>query len=58
VKNENADLLADSYNILIDRRSTSQLSNVHRTSDVRQVEIHAVEPLVPDHSHFEFVKTS
>lgn len=31
----------------------SQLLNVHRTSDVRQMEIHIAEPLVPDPSHFE-----
>jgi hypothetical protein len=27
---------------------------VHRVSDVRQIEIHTVEPLVPDPSPFEF----
>jgi hypothetical protein len=27
--------------------------NVHRSSDVRQIEIHAVEPLVPDPSPLE-----
>jgi hypothetical protein len=27
--------------------------NVHRVSDVRQIEIHTAESLVPDHSHFE-----
>jgi hypothetical protein len=27
--------------------------NVHRVSDVSQIEIHAAEPLVPDPSSFE-----
>jgi hypothetical protein len=31
----------------------SQLLNVHRVSDVRQSEIHIVEPLIPDPSPFE-----
>jgi hypothetical protein len=31
----------------------SQLLNVHRVSDVRQIEIHTAEPLVPDPSPFE-----
>jgi hypothetical protein len=31
----------------------SALLNVHRVSDVRQIEIHTDEPLVPDPSPFE-----
>jgi hypothetical protein len=31
----------------------SQLLNVHSISDVRQIEIHTAEPLVPGHSHLE-----
>jgi hypothetical protein len=31
----------------------SQLLNVHRVSDVRLIEIHTAEPLVPDPSPFE-----
>jgi hypothetical protein len=31
----------------------SQLLNVHRVSDVRQIEIQTAEPLVPDLSPFE-----
>jgi hypothetical protein len=27
--------------------------NVHNVSDVRQIEIHTVEPLVPDPSHLD-----
>jgi hypothetical protein len=31
----------------------SQLLNVHRISDVRQIEIHTAEPLVPDPRPFK-----
>jgi hypothetical protein len=45
VKNENGDLLADSHNILNRWKNCfSQLSNVRRVSDVRQIEIHTTEP--------------
>jgi hypothetical protein len=38
----------------LDRRfTTSQLLNVHRISDVRQIEIQTAEPLVPDPSPVE-----
>jgi hypothetical protein len=48
------DLLADSHNILNRWKNYfSQLLNVHRVSDVRQIEIHTAEPLVPDPSLFE-----
>ncbi|PNF26628.1 hypothetical protein B7P43_G09369 [Cryptotermes secundus] len=48
VKDENCHLLADSHNILNRWRiHFSQLLNVHRVSDVRQIEIHTAEPLVP-----------
>jgi hypothetical protein len=48
------DLLADSHNILNKWKNYfSQLLNVHRVSDVRQIEIHTAEPLVPDPSPFE-----
>jgi hypothetical protein len=54
VKDENGDLLADSYIILNSWKNYfSQLLNVHRASDVRQREIHTAEPLVPDPSPFE-----
>jgi hypothetical protein len=47
-------LLADSHNILNRWKNYfSQLLNVHRVSDVRQIEIHTAEPLVPDSSPFE-----
>jgi hypothetical protein len=49
VKDENGDLLADSHNIVNKWKNYfSQLLNVHRVSDVRQMEIHTAEPLVPD----------
>jgi hypothetical protein len=54
VKDENGDLLAKSHNILKRWKNFfSQLLNVHRVSDIRQIEIHTVEPLVPDPSPFE-----
>jgi hypothetical protein len=37
VKDENGDLLADSYNILNIWNYFSQLFNIHRVSDVRQI---------------------
>jgi hypothetical protein len=54
VKNEKGDLLADPYNILNRWKNYfSQLLNVHRVSDVRQIEIYTAVPLVPDPSPFE-----
>jgi hypothetical protein len=54
VKDENDDLLADSHNILNRWKNYfSHLLNVHRTTDVRQIEIHTAEPLVPEPSPFE-----
>jgi hypothetical protein len=53
VKDENCDLLEDSHSILNKWKNYfSQLLNVHRVSDVRQVEIHIAELLVPDPSFF------
>jgi hypothetical protein len=53
-KDENCDLLADS-NTTVNRWKSyfSQLLNVHNVSDVRQIEIHTTEPLVPGPSHVE-----
>jgi hypothetical protein len=49
VKDENGDLLADSHNILNRWKNyVSQLLNVHKVSDVRQIEIHTALPLAPD----------
>jgi hypothetical protein len=54
VKDENGDLLADSHNIVNRWKNYfSQLLNVHRVSDVRQIEIQTAAPLVPDPSPFE-----
>jgi hypothetical protein len=54
VKDENDDLLADSHNILNRWKNYfSQLLNVHRVCDVRQIQIHIAELLVPDPSPSE-----
>jgi hypothetical protein len=55
VKDENGDLLADSHNILYRWKNYfSQLLNVHNVSDVRQIEVHMTEPLLPGSSVLEF----
>jgi hypothetical protein len=47
VKDENGDLLADSYNILNRWKNYfSQLLNVHNVNDDRQIEVHTAEPLM------------
>jgi hypothetical protein len=54
VKDENGDLSADSHNILKRGKNYfSQLLNVHNVSDVRQIEVHTAEPLVPGPSCLE-----
>jgi hypothetical protein len=54
VKHGNGDLLADSHNILNRWKNYfSQLLNVHNVSDVRQIEVHMAEPLVPGPSRVE-----
>jgi len=46
--------LADSHSIMARWRNYfSQLLNVHEVKDIRQAEIHTVEPLVPGPSAFE-----
>jgi hypothetical protein len=53
VKDENCDLLADCSNILSRWESYfSQLFDVHNVCDVRQIEIHTDEPLIPNPSCF------
>jgi hypothetical protein len=52
VKDEKGDLLADFHNI-VRKKYFSQLLNVHSVSDVRQIEIHTTEPLVPGLSSLE-----
>jgi hypothetical protein len=56
VKDENGDLLGKSHNILNRWKNYfSQLLNVHSVSDVRQIEVHTAEPLIPDPSRLEIV---
>jgi hypothetical protein len=53
-KDENGNLLADFHNILNRWKNYfSQLLNVHNVSDVRQIEVHTAEPLVPGPSRLE-----
>jgi hypothetical protein len=53
VKDENGDLIADSHDILNRWENyLFQLLNVH-VSDVKQVEVHTFQPLVPGHSRLE-----
>jgi hypothetical protein len=54
VKDENGDLLAYSHNILNRWKNYfSQLLNLYNVSDVRQIEVHAAEPLLPGRSCLE-----
>jgi hypothetical protein len=54
VKDENGDLLADSHNPVNRWKSYfSRLLNLQDVSDVRQIEMHTAEPLVPGPSHLE-----
>jgi hypothetical protein len=54
VEDKIGDLLADSHNILNRWKDYfSQLLNVHNVSDVRQIEVHMAEPLVPGPSRLE-----
>jgi hypothetical protein len=56
VKVENCELFADSHNILNRWKNYfSQLLNVHNVSDVRQIEVHTAEPLVPGPSRRQVV---
>jgi hypothetical protein len=51
VKDEQGDLVVDSHSILARWRNYfSQVLNVHGVNDVRQVEIHTAEQLVPEPS--------
>ena len=54
VKDEKGELVANPNSIMASWRNYfSQLLNVHEDNDVRQSEIHTVEPLVPEPSAFE-----
>ena len=51
---EKGDMVTDCHSILARwRNHFSQLLNVHGVNDVRQTEMHAAEPLVPEPSNFE-----
>jgi hypothetical protein len=55
VKDEKGDLVAHTYSVMVRWRNYfSQILNVRVVSDVRQAEIHTVEPLVPEPSALEF----
>jgi hypothetical protein len=57
MRDDNGDLLADSDSILNRWKNYfSQLLKVHDVSDVRQIEVHTAEPLVPGPSHLEAEK--
>jgi hypothetical protein len=57
VKDEKADLVTECHCILIRWwKHFSQLFNVREFSDVRQAEIHAAKPLVPEQSAFKVEK--
>jgi hypothetical protein len=54
LKDENCDPCPDFHKILNRwENQFSQLLNVYKVSNVRQIEIHASEPLVPDPGPFE-----
>jgi hypothetical protein len=53
VKDENGDLLPDSHNILNRWKNYSQLLNVNRVSDIKQMKIDMTEPSAPNFSRFE-----
>jgi hypothetical protein len=54
VRDENADLLADSHNTLNSWKNYfSQALNVHNVSNVRRIEVHMAESLVPGPSRLE-----
>ena len=55
VKDDKRNLVAVSHSISARWRNYfSQLLNVHWVSDVRQTEVHTVEPLVPEPSVSDF----
>jgi hypothetical protein len=54
VKDKKGDLVADSHSTLARwRNHCSQLLNIHGVNDVRQIEVHTAEPLVPEPSAFQ-----
>jgi hypothetical protein len=58
IKEENGNLFADSHNILNRLQNLlNRVLNIHWVHDLRQMEIHTAEPLVPEPSSVE-VKTA
>jgi hypothetical protein len=54
IKNENGNLIADPQNVLNRWKNFfTQMLNVHEIHDVRQMDIHTAEPLVPEPSLVE-----
>jgi hypothetical protein len=54
IKDENGNLLADRQSVLSRRKNVfNQVLNVHGIHDVRQMDIHTAEPLVPEPSLVE-----
>jgi hypothetical protein len=54
IKDENGNLLTDPQNILNGWKNFfNQLLNIHGVHDVRQMDIHTAEPLVPEPSLVE-----
>jgi hypothetical protein len=54
IKDENGNLLADSHSVLNGWKNVfKQMLNVHGVHDVRQMDIHTAEPLVPESSLVE-----
>jgi hypothetical protein len=54
IKDENVNLIADPQNILNRRKNFfNQVLNVHGVHEVRQMDIHTAEPLVPEPSLVE-----
>jgi hypothetical protein len=53
-QDEKGDLVADCHsNLTAWRNYVYQLLNIHGDTDVRQIEIHTAQPLVPEPSAFE-----
>jgi hypothetical protein len=51
VKDDNDNLLADAHNILKTwKKKFCQLLNIRGTDDIRQIEMHIAEPLLPQPS--------
>jgi hypothetical protein len=54
IKDENGNLLADPQNVLNRWKNVfNQVLNIHGVHDVRQMDIHMVEPLMPEPSLVE-----